>query len=131
MATAALLLAAGLSPACSGGDRDLPAAYRRIDVPAGVLASAAARARGRRLFVDHCALCHGERGDGHGERSEGLAEPPRDLTNPAWRRDASPRRVFFVIREGLRGTAMPEWKSLSEQDTWDLTAYVLSIGERR
>ncbi len=96
-----------------------------------MLTSADARARGRRLFLDHCALCHGERGDGHGKRSEGLAVPPRDLTNPAWRRDASPRRVFFVIREGITGTAMPEWKSLSERDAWDLTAYVLSIGERK
>jgi mono/diheme cytochrome c family protein len=54
---------------------------------------------------------------------------PRDFTNAEWRRSTSPRRVFFAIREGLSGTPMPEWKSLSEQDAWDMTAYVLSLGE--
>ena len=96
-----------------------------------MLTSAEARARGRRLFLEHCALCHGERGDGHGERSEGLTEPPRDFTNPAWQQATSPRHVFFAIREGLAGTPMPQWKSLSEQDAWDMTAYVLSLGERK
>jgi hypothetical protein len=49
----------------------------------------------------------------------------------AWRQSTSPRRVFFAIREGLSGTPMPEWKSLSEEDAWDMTAYVLSLGEPR
>jgi high-affinity iron transporter len=112
-------------------DRGLPRAYRSVQVPAGLLASADARARGRQLFLEHCALCHGIKGDGHGDRNEGLARPPRDFTNAGWRRSASPRRVFFTIREGLSGTPMPQWKSLSEQDAWDMTAYVLSLGEGR
>jgi mono/diheme cytochrome c family protein len=39
--------------------------------------------------------------------------------------------VYFAIREGLERTAMPNWKALSEQDGWDMTAYVLSLGEQR
>jgi mono/diheme cytochrome c family protein len=31
-----------------------------------------------------------------------------------------------VIREGVRGTPMPSWKALSEDECWDLVAYVLS-----
>ena len=34
--------------------------------------------------------------------------------------------MYYVIREGLRGTPMPSWKALSEDDCWDLVAYVLS-----
>jgi high-affinity iron transporter len=93
------------------------------------LHSAAARERGRRLFLAHCALCHGERGDGHGMRSAGFAKPPANFTDPAWRRRSTPRRVFFAIREGLRGTPMPSWASLSDEEAWDLAAYVLSLGE--
>lgn len=115
-------------PGCADGDRDLPGAYRRVDVSEARLASPAARQRGAALFVRHCALCHGERGDGQGVRKEGLTRPPRDFTNPAWRASTSARRVFFAIREGLHGTPMPAWKSLSEQDGWDLTAYLLSMG---
>ena len=83
------------------------------------------------MFVQSCALCHGERGDGHGLRREGLTRPPRDFTDPGWRQLTSPRRVFFAIREGVKGTAMPAWRNLSEQDAWDLTAYVLSLGKAR
>jgi high-affinity iron transporter len=113
--------------ACRGANSGLPEAYRRIAVPTARLASPEARARGRALFLAHCALCHGERGDGHGVRRSFFATPPANFTDPAWRRRVTPRRVFFVIREGERGTAMPSWRWLSESQTWDLVAYVLSL----
>jgi mono/diheme cytochrome c family protein len=118
-------------PGCVDVDSDLPREYRRIDVPSAVFASAESRTRGRSLFHEHCALCHGERGDGRGKRREGLTSPPRDFTDPRWRASTSARHVFFAIREGLHGTPMPAWKALSEDDGWALTAYVLSLGERR
>ncbi len=115
------------STACRGIDSDLPSAYRRLPVPQARLRSADAQARGRALFAANCVLCHGERGDGHGRRASGFAKPPANFTDPAWRRGVTPRRVFFVIREGLRGTPMPAWGFLSEDETWDLAAYVLSL----
>jgi high-affinity iron transporter len=117
---------AGLA-GCRDRDADLPAAYRDLAVPEQRLASQGARDRGRRLFLEHCALCHGEAGDGRGVRREGLNPPPRNFTDRAWRRHTSPRRVYFAIREGVRGTPMPSWKALDENDTWDLVAYVLSL----
>jgi mono/diheme cytochrome c family protein len=119
------------SQGCADVDGDLPRAYRRLDVPAAWLMSMDAQTRGVALFREHCALCHGERGDGRGVRQEGLASAPRDFTDPRWRASISPRRVFFAIREGRQGTAMPNWKALNEQDTWALTAYVLALGDRR
>lgn len=107
---------------------DLPPEYRRLEVPTAVLASSEARARGRVAFLRHCALCHGERGDGGGVRRSALDKPPADLTLPSWRSRATPRRVFFVLREGVRGTPMPAWPGLSEAETWDLVAYVLTLG---
>jgi mono/diheme cytochrome c family protein len=123
------LLTSLVWPGCADGDRDLPRSYRGIEVPAALLASPDARNRGAALFREYCALCHGERGDGHGARREGLTSPPRDFTSPAWRASASPRRVFFAIREGLSGTPMASWKALSEEDAWAMTSYVLSLGE--
>ena len=118
-----------VSPGCADSDGDLPREYRRVDVPTTLLASAAARTRGGQLFHEHCVLCHGDRGDGRGVRREGLTTSPRDFTDPTWRADTSPRQVFFAIREGLRGTAMPSWKSLSEREAWEMTAYVLSVAD--
>lgn len=118
------------SSACRDVDSDLPREYRTRPVPQELLSSAESVRRGGALFQKYCTLCHGVRGDGHGLQSEGLVPAPRDLTDPGWRQATSPRHVFFAIREGLHGTAMPSWKSLSEQDGWDLTAYVLSLGQR-
>jgi mono/diheme cytochrome c family protein len=116
--------------ACRGRDGDLPEPYRSVAVPEERLSSAAAREHGRALFLQHCALCHGERADGRGVRRQALNSPPRDFTDPNWSRRTSPRRVFYVIREGSRGTAMPAWKSLEEADAWDLAAYLLAVGKR-
>lgn len=117
--------------ACRGPDADLPPEYRRLEVPAERLRSAEARERGRALYQQHCALCHGARGDGQGVRRVGLSSRPRDFTDPAWRLEASPRRLYFAIREGVRATAMPSWKSLDEAETWDLVAFLLSLGEAK
>ena len=91
------------------------------------MTSPAARQRGRQLFLQDCALCHGERGDGQGARRSAFQTPPRDLTNEAWQRSTSPPRVFRAIRDGLPGTAMPAWRPLGDPAIGDLTAYVLSL----
>jgi len=113
--------------ACSGTDADLPPAYARVAVPAERLRSPEAVARGRALFVVNCVLCHGARADGRGQRAAGFSKKPADFTDPAWRERTSARRAYFAIREGLRGTPMPSWKALSEDECWDLAAYVLSV----
>lgn len=116
------LLACGCS-----ADRDLPPAYRSRPVPADLVASPAAIAAGRALFDANCALCHGPAGDGRGRQSQFLDPKPRDLTDPSWQRATSPRRLFFEIREGRHGTAMPGWPSLSDESVWQLTAFVRSL----
>lgn len=106
----------------------LPPKYRALDVQESRLASAEARVRGRDLFVEHCAICHGWRADGQGPRS-GTAIRPADFTELAWRQRMDPKRAFFVVREGLRGTPMGGWKTLTTDETWDVVAYVLSVAE--
>ena len=106
----------------------LPPQYQRLDVPERRLATVEARVSGRSLYLEHCSLCHGARADGHGARKN-LSSRPQDFADPAWRDRASPRSLFFVIQEGVQGTAMPAWKNLSPEQTWDLVAYLLSIHE--
>jgi mono/diheme cytochrome c family protein len=123
-------IALGLAAlACSGPESDLPWSYRDLTIPKARIASVEARERGQALFAGHCALCHGATGDGRGERREGFTRPPRDFTDVAWKRTVTPRRVFFAVKEGVHGTAMPSWKTLPDDDIWDLTAFVLSIAK--
>ena len=108
-------------------DRDLPAAYRDIAVPRGTIASGTARANGAMAFSRYCAHCHGAAGDGHGVRVSSLSTIPRDFTDHVWQQRTSDRRIFFAIREGVRGTAMPSWRSLSEEQTWEIVAFIRAL----
>jgi mono/diheme cytochrome c family protein len=93
--------------------------------------SASAQRDGRKLYLETCAICHGERADGQGVRASAFATPPRDFSNEAWRRSTSPQRVYRSIRDGVPGTPMPSWRSLGDDALVDLTAYVLSVrGDR-
>lgn len=112
-------------PACSAkcGDVSGPA----LRVPWAQLRSAEAQRRGRELYLQNCALCHGERADGRGVRSTGLDKKPADFTDPSWKSDGAPERAYRAIRDGVAGTAMPSWSALSEEESWDLVAYLLSV----
>ena len=103
--------------------------YGQLEVPFARLASDEARERGRLIYEQKCQLCHGERADGNGVRSKGLSRRPADFTSVEWRANTSPRFVFQVVSEGKRGTSMPAWPTLSNDQKWDVVAYVLSVAE--
>lgn len=129
MKTGVWIMVSLVLSACSAGDPTVPPAYRDIVVPTEQLASKDARARGRLLFEQSCVLCHGVNADGKGVRYHYLSNPPANFKSKAWRRRTTPRRAYFVLREGVSGTSMPAWPSFSEDQTWDLVSYVLSVYE--
>ena len=108
----------------SGCERAAPAA------PAALLSSSEARRAGERLFTEHCAICHGAGGDGLGLRQNGMVPPPADLTVPLWSERRHAPRTFLAIRNGVRESAMAPWPMLSDRQTWELVAYIESLGQR-
>lgn len=128
-AMGALVMSLALS-ACSAEQASTSAIdYAKLDVPVERLSSDEARERGRLLFERKCVLCHGERADGNGVRSRGLSGKAADFTSVEWRASATPRFVFEVLSEGKRGTSMPAWPTLTDDQKWDVIAYVLSVAE--
>lgn len=88
-----------------------------------------ARARGRELFVEHCAICHGEHADGRGPRRGSLSPPPANFRDPSWSARSRPAATFATVRDGRPGTPMPAWKAvLSEPEIWELVSYLHSVG---
>ncbi|MGB5193489.1 MAG: cytochrome c [Polyangiales bacterium] len=104
--------------------------YAKVDVPVERLSSDEARERGRLIFKQNCVLCHGERADGNGVRSKGLSGKAANFASAEWRDNVTPRFVFKILNEGKRGTSMPAWPTLTEDQKWDVVAYVLSVAER-
>ena len=117
--------------ACSS-ERSTPHAdYDDLVVPSDRLASYDAKERGEALFLKKCALCHGKRADGKGVRRKGLSGPPANFRMKQWREQTNPRDVYVVLREGKQGTSMPAWPTFSDEETWDLVAYLFSVSENQ
>jgi mono/diheme cytochrome c family protein len=119
------LLALCAIAGCSRSDRS----HGTAQIPPRLFASREARERGRILFTENCAICHGQTGDGHGARRFGMEPPPANLTAPPWSDSASAGQTCRAIHDGVQGTAMPSWQILSDQEIWDLVAYIHSLGE--
>jgi mono/diheme cytochrome c family protein len=81
--------------------------------------------RGHALFLVHCAICHGERGDGQGPRRGSLSRPPANFRSPIF--DPDPERVRRAIRAGIDGSDMPGWQRLGDRAVEDLTSHVLEL----
>ena len=87
-------------------------------------AAAASVARGRTLFVERCASCHGS--EGHGGGPVGKFFPPApDLGYPVIQ--AHPDGYLYATLL-LGGRAMPIVREgLSQTDLWDLVHFVRTI----
>lgn len=88
-------------------------------------------ANGKKLFLTYCFTCHGKEGKGDGYAASVQPVKPRDLTNPTLS-TRTEQELLQAISEGsahFRGPmVMPSWwQSLTEQQLWDLVAYVRSL----
>lgn len=82
---------------------------------------AAAAARGKALFVENCASCHGETGAGNQE----LGAP--NLTDTVWLYGSSTEAITQTIRHGRMGQ-MPHWSDRLDPETIKMLAvYVKSL----
>jgi high-affinity iron transporter len=76
------------------------------------------------LYQAQCAACHGATGRGDGPLAARLNPPPVAFTDKARARQRSTFALYQVISQGLQGTAMPSFSSLSESDRWALAFFI-------
>ena len=90
---------------------------RRVNPFAGQKDAVAA---GNRIFLDHCAKCHGD--DGTGRKKK-----------PSLRTDrvqkATDGEIFWLLKNGNLGKGMPTWVKLPEDTRWQVIAYLKSLGK--
>jgi cytochrome c oxidase cbb3-type subunit 3 len=74
----------------------------------------------RRVFLEHCAACHGA-------DAGGQANAFPDLTDDDWQWGGSPKQIEQTIRNG-RNAVMVAWSTiLGEQGVVDVADYVLAL----
>jgi mono/diheme cytochrome c family protein len=85
-------------------------------------------ARGRELYRENCAGCHGPGGAGDGPDARRGEITPADFTSVVFMRRETPLDFFLMIGLGHRRRGMPEWsQSLSVQQRWDLVAWIWGL----
>ena len=88
--------------------------------------------RGKEVYEESCAHCHGVEGRGDGSAAENLLPRPRDFTGGVYKIRSTEsgqlptdQDLFDIITNGMPGSSMPEWESaLSANDRWELVAYI-------
>jgi mono/diheme cytochrome c family protein len=76
-------------------------------------------------FADHCAICHGNDGDGQTMIGGGLYPKPPDLRKDQTQK-LSDGEIFWIIENGVRFTGMPAFGGGhdSEEDSWKLVHFI-------
>lgn len=83
---------------------------------------------GERLYQQHCASCHGARGQGDGPAATGMDPPPPALGNAEAVADVSPALMFRILSVGIAGTPMAAWSgTLSVDERWSVIAYLNAL----
>lgn len=109
----------------------VPPEYRDVKEPKGVWTNQAMISRGRAIYQEKCAVCHGADGSGNGPAGASLVPKPPSLRDRAMMAQMSAAYSFWRVSEGggvepykSMGSAMPAWKGdLSVPDRWAVIAY--------
>ena len=84
-------------------------------------------ARAEPLYAAQCASCHGPTGRADGPAAAALTPPPIAFADAARARERSVFALYQVISQGVAGTAMPAFTTLSDADRWALAFRVGSF----
>jgi mono/diheme cytochrome c family protein len=91
-------------------------------------------ARGKRLYGQNCALCHGPVGKGDGALAPQLF--PRPVNLQLHVPQHAPGELYYWISNGIPGTSMPAWADvdpatgkprLAEEDRWAIIRYLQAL----
>ena len=73
---------------------------------------------GRKLFLQHCAECHGP-------TAEGSRKAPSLQADEV--QQATPGTIFWILTNGVVRRGMPVWSKLPEPQRWQLVTYIKSL----
>ena len=108
-----------------------PADLYNLDNP--VTASRSNRKAGRELYEElsdpSCVVCHGNNGEGNGQLASQFDPPPRNFACAKTIDGIPDGQLFWIIKNGSPGTAMPNYDYLSDEEIWQLVIYLRSLTE--
>jgi mono/diheme cytochrome c family protein len=83
-------------------------------------------AAGAKLYLDHCAGCHGVPSNPESQFAKSFNPPVPAFFKEA--PDMSENQNFYIVQHGIRWTGMPAWdKTLSATQIWQVVAFLSNI----
>ena len=76
-----------------------------------------------------CKQCHGMSGNGQGAMAPNMNPKPRNFTCGPTMGQVSDGQLFWIIKNGSKGTSMPAYSQLSDRKIWQLIHYIRSLSE--
>jgi mono/diheme cytochrome c family protein len=83
--------------------------------------------KGVAIYAEKCAACHGETGMGDGPNAAILENPIPALGEAALARKSTPSEWYSIVTQGNMTAFMPAFNSLSDQERWDVVAYLYTL----
>jgi thiosulfate dehydrogenase len=81
---------------------------------------------GAKIYLDHCAGCHGVPSNSESEFARSFDPPAPSFFKDA--PDMPENQNFYIIQHGIRWTGMPAWsKTLDETQTWQLVSFLSNV----
>lgn len=77
----------------------------------------------------NCAICHGRNGDGRGHLASQYDPPPRNFSCAKTIEGVPDGQLFWIIRFGSPGTAMPSHARLTDEQVWQLVLYLRHLAK--
>jgi cytochrome c len=75
-------------------------------------------AAGRKLFLQHCAECHGNTAEGKRKAPNLRAEEVQHATAGT---------LFWILTNGVVRKGMPVWSKLPEPERWQIVTFIKSL----
>ncbi len=100
----------------------------RADAKNPTEASPASVARGKGIFLQNCAMCHGNTGNGDGPAAPALTPKPAHLSRPEmWQQPDG--ELFWKIAEG-RAPMPPFGAIITDTQRWDVVNFLRTLSVR-
>ena len=77
----------------------------------------------------NCAACHGKNGDGKGPLASQYDPPPRNFSCARTVSGVPDGQLFWIIRFGSPGAAMPPHPALSDEQVWQLVLLLRQLAK--
>jgi mono/diheme cytochrome c family protein len=84
----------------------------------------------KKLFGYHCAMCHGENGDGKGDLAESMKLQLNDWRNPETISKYTDGALFYIVTNGRGKMVGGEGDRTKEELRWNLVNLVRSFGKK-